>query len=107
MRPIHPGEILRHEYLQPLELSASELAQALGIPTNRITAVLNETRAVTAATALLLSRYFRTSAEFWLNLQRSYDLRTAERDRTLARRLAKVKPRKLAAKACRSSPELI
>ena len=74
MRPIHPGEHLREE-LEELGLSARAFAQALRVPTNRITAILNAQRAVTADTALRLARYFGTSAEFWLNLQSAYDLR--------------------------------
>ena len=74
MRPIHPGEHLQEE-LEELELSARAFAQALHVPTNRITAILNAQRAVTADTALRLARYFGTSAEFWLNLQSAYDLR--------------------------------
>lgn len=74
MRPIHPGEHLREE-LEELGLSARAFAQALHVPTNRITAILNAQRAVTADTALRLARYFGTSAEFWLSLQSAYDLR--------------------------------
>lgn len=78
MRPVHPGEILRDE-LDELEISASALAGALAVPANRITAVLNGTRGVSADTALRLSRYLGRSAEFWLNLQKTYELRIAER----------------------------
>lgn len=80
MRPIHPGEILRADVLDELGLSASALAKALGVPANRITAILNEERAVTADTALRLARYLGGDAEFWLNLQASYDLKIAERE---------------------------
>jgi addiction module HigA family antidote len=79
MRPIHPGEILREEYLGPLELSANALAHVVGAPANRISAIVAEKRAVTADTALRLARAFETSPEFWLNLQQVFDLRTAER----------------------------
>jgi addiction module HigA family antidote len=78
MRPIHPGEILRSE-LDELGMSASALAQALRVPVNRITGILNGRRAVSADTALRLARYFDTSAEFWLNLQSAYELRIARR----------------------------
>jgi addiction module HigA family antidote len=78
MRPIHPGEVLREDFLVPLSLSASALARALRVPPNRVTGLLNETRAVTADTALRLARFFNTSAEFWLNLQSTYDLRSEE-----------------------------
>ncbi|MDT8321509.1 MAG: HigA family addiction module antitoxin [Xanthomonadales bacterium] len=78
MRPVHPGEILREE-LDVLEMSANSLAAALGVPGNRITAILNGQRGVTADTALRLARYLGATAEFWLNLQKSYELRLAER----------------------------
>jgi addiction module HigA family antidote len=77
MRPVHPGEILRDE-LDALEISANAFAVALNVPSNRITAILNGHRGVTADTALRLSRYLGTTAEFWLNLQKSYELRVAQ-----------------------------
>jgi len=79
MRPIHPGEILREEFLVPLNLSANALAIALGVPAPRINDIARERRGVTADTALRLSRYFGTSAEFWMGLQADYDLRLAEK----------------------------
>jgi addiction module HigA family antidote len=78
MRPIHPGEVLREEFLGPLGLSARALARALRVPATRINDVVNEWRGITADTALRLARYFGTTAEFWLNLQAAFDLRTAE-----------------------------
>ncbi len=77
MRPVHPGEILREE-LEALEISANTFAAALDVPGNRITAILNGQRGITADTALRLSRYLGTTAEFWLNLQKTYELRVAE-----------------------------
>ena len=77
MRPVHPGEILRDE-LEELGMSASALAAELAVPTNRITAILNRQRGITADTALRLSRYFGTSPQFWLNLQKTFELRLAE-----------------------------
>jgi antitoxin HigA-1 len=74
MRPIHPGEVLKGE-MEELGLSARQLAMALGVPTNRVTAIVHETRALTADTALRLARYFGTAPEFWLNLQSAYKLR--------------------------------
>ena len=74
---IHPGEHLAEE-LQALEMSAAELARQLDVPTNRITQILNGTRAITGDTALRLAHFFGTSAEFWLNLQSLYDLRLAQ-----------------------------
>ena len=77
MRPVHPGEVLGEE-LQELGLSANALANALGVPTNRITAILNGQRGMSADTALRLSRYFGTTPQFWLNLQQAFELRVAE-----------------------------
>jgi addiction module HigA family antidote len=79
MRPIHPGEILREE-LSELSMSARQFARALHVPVNRITQVLNEQRGVSADTALRLSRYFGTSAEFWMDLQSDYELRRAREE---------------------------
>ena len=79
MRPIHPGEILREEFLVPLNFSANALAIALGVPAPRINDIARERRGITADTALRLSRYFGTSAEFWMGLQADYDLRLAEK----------------------------
>lgn len=78
MRPIHPGEILREEFLLPLSLSAHALALALRVPAPRINDIAREKRGISADSALRLARYFGTSAEFWLGLQADYDLRTAE-----------------------------
>ena len=79
MRPIHPGEILREEFLAPLEMSAHALSMELKIPAPRINDIVRERRSVTPDTALRLSRYFGTTAQFWLNLQTSYDLKIAEK----------------------------
>ena len=75
---IHPGEHLA-EQLEALGMSAAELARQLKVPTNRITAILNGQRAVTGDTALRLGHFFGTSAEFWMNLQKLYELRIAEK----------------------------
>lgn len=75
--PIHPGEHLAAE-LETLEMSAAELARHLRVPTNRVTQILNGQRAVTGDTALRLGHFFGTSAEFWLNLQKSHELQLAE-----------------------------
>jgi antitoxin HigA-1 len=74
---IHPGEHLAEE-LEALQMSAAELARKIDVPTNRVTQILNGTRAVTGDTALRLAHFFGTSAQFWLNLQSLYDLRLAE-----------------------------
>ncbi len=78
MRPVHPGECLREDYLIPLEMSVNALAKALKVPTPRINDVVLGRRGVTADTAIRLARYFNTTPQFWLNLQAEYDLRTAE-----------------------------
>src|SRR5271156_2140498 len=75
--PIHPGEHLKEE-LEALDMSAAELARQIDVPTNRVTAILNGRRGITGDTALRLSHFFGTSAEFWLNLQSLYELRLAE-----------------------------
>lgn len=77
---IHPGEILREDYLKPLSISPYRLAKGLGVPQTRVAAILAGKRAVTADTALRLSRFFRASPEFWMGLQAQYDLWEA-RDR--------------------------
>jgi antitoxin HigA-1 len=74
---IHPGEHLAEE-LEALDMSAAELARKIDVPTNRVTQILNGTRAITGDTALRLAHFFGTSAQFWLNLQSLYDLRLAE-----------------------------
>ena len=76
--PIHPGEILREEFLAPLGISAHQLALALRVPATRINDIVNEKRGITADTALRLSRYFGTTSRFWMNLQTSYELEVAE-----------------------------
>jgi len=78
MRPIHPGEILREEFVEPLGLSANALARRLDVPATRLHEILKERRGVTADTALRLARCFGTTAEFWMALQADYDLKTAK-----------------------------
>jgi addiction module HigA family antidote len=75
---VHPGEILHHEFLLPLGMSARALAKAIGVPPNRLTEIISGRRGVTADTAIRLGRYFGTSAEFWTNMQTTYDLVKAE-----------------------------
>ncbi|MBX3673105.1 MAG: HigA family addiction module antidote protein [Burkholderiales bacterium] len=92
--PIHPGEHLA-EQLKELGMSATELGRQLKVPTNRITGILNGQRAVTGDSALRLAHYFGTSAEFWLNLQKMYELRVAEQKAGEAiRRLPKLTARR-------------
>jgi antitoxin HigA-1 len=78
MRPVHPGEVLREDYLVPLGMSANALAVALRVTPARINDIVRERRGVTADTALRLARYFGGDAQSWLNLQSRFDLRTAE-----------------------------
>ncbi|RDK10386.1 HigA family addiction module antitoxin [Cupriavidus lacunae] len=80
MPPIHPGEILREEYLVPLDMSANALAVALRVTAARINEIVREERGITPDTALRLARYFGGDARSWLNLQVNYDLKVAERD---------------------------
>lgn len=79
MRPIHPGEILREEYLVPLNLSVNALALRLHVPTSRMNDIVLTRRGVSPDTAMRLARYFGGDAESWLNLQQTYDLKIAER----------------------------
>jgi antitoxin HigA-1 len=76
--PIHPGEILRAEFMEPLQLSMNRLALDLHVPVTRIAEIVHERRGISPDTALRLARYFQTSARFWLNLQSAYDLEVAE-----------------------------
>jgi antitoxin HigA-1 len=78
IRLVHPGEILREDFVLPLGLSGNALAQSLRVPANRINAILSESRGLSADTALRLARFFGTTAEFWMNLQKTYELRVAE-----------------------------
>jgi addiction module HigA family antidote len=82
--PIHPGEILEKEFLEPLELTQYRVAKDIKVPPRRINEIVHGTRAISADTALRLARYFGTTEEFWLNLQMHYDLEV-ERDRLGAR----------------------
>src|SRR6185312_1986712 len=78
MRPVHPGEVLREEYLGPLDMSVNALAKRLGIPTSRLNDIVLERRGVTPDTAMRFARCFGGDARSWLNLQTAHDLRVAE-----------------------------
>ncbi len=78
MRAIHPGEILREEFMLPLNLSAHALAIALRVAAPRVNDIVRQKRGITPDTALRLARYFNTTPQFWLNLQVSYDLKTVQ-----------------------------
>ena len=95
MRPVHPGEILREELVE-LGLSANALSKALGVPVNRVTLILNGRRGVSADTGLRLARYFGTTPQLWLNLQKTWELRQAE-IRTGREIAERVSPRQSAA----------
>ena len=90
--PTHPGEVLREDFLKPMGLSQYALAKAIGVPQIRVSEIVNAKRAVTPDTALRLARYFKTTAEFWIGMQSTYDLETA-RDRVGATIEEQVHPR--------------
>jgi addiction module HigA family antidote len=79
MEPVHPGEILKGEFLEEMNVSAYALAKAIRVPLNRVTAIINGERAITAETALRFARFFGTTPDFWVNLQSHYDLTVASR----------------------------
>ena len=87
MRAVHPGEVLREEYLKPLGLSANALGRALRVPASRVNDIVLERRGITVDTALRLVRYFGGDVQSWLNLQTAYDLKVAER--TIAAKIAR------------------
>ena len=89
--PIHPGEILREEFMRPLELSSNALAHAIGVTPARVNDIAKEKRGITADSALRLARYFGTTPELWMNLQKRYELETARRE--LGGDLAHIRPR--------------
>ena len=79
LEPIHPGEILREEFMKPMGVSINALAREIAVPPNRVSDIVNGKRSITADTALRLGKYFGVSPEIWLNLQVDYDLRIAKR----------------------------
>ena len=81
MRPVHPGEVLLEEFMKLSDhpINANTLAKALGVPANRITTIIKGQRGVTGDSAVRLAAFFNTTAEFWMNLQKTYELRLAER----------------------------
>lgn len=88
--PMHPGEVLRDEFLLPLDLTAGRVAKACGVPRTRIERIVDEETGITGDTAARLARFFGTSAEFWMNLQSRFELQTVERDS--AKELEKITP---------------
>jgi addiction module HigA family antidote len=91
LKPIHPGEILREEFMEPLGISMNRLALDLRVPVTRIADIVNERRSISADTALRLARYFGTTAEVWINLQTHYDLERAS-DRSMKKVRRDVRP---------------
>jgi addiction module HigA family antidote len=87
MRPVHPGEVLREDYLAPLGLSVNALAQALGVPATRIHEIVKERRGITADTAARLAKHFGGDAASWLALQAQYDLKTLPTQREIDKRV--------------------
>jgi addiction module HigA family antidote len=91
LKPVHPGEILREEFMKPLGLSMNRMAIDLRVPVTRIADIVNERRGISADTALRFARYFKNSPTFWMNLQTRYDLEVAE-DKIAAKVLRDVQP---------------
>ena len=94
---IHPGEILREEFLRPLQMTSYELARRLHVPAPRIHDIVLEKRGITADTAVRLARFFGTTEQFWMNLQSSYEVRKAKS--RLSRTLPQIRPRQVGAAA--------
>lgn len=95
MRPIHPGEVLREDYLKPMGMRANALARQLHVPASRINDIVLGRRGITADTALRLSRFFGGDAQSWLNLQTTHDLRSAELNEDLQASLRQIHPMQL------------
>ncbi|MGA7525597.1 MAG: HigA family addiction module antitoxin [Acidobacteriaceae bacterium] len=89
--PIHPGEFLREDYMKPMELSANALAIALRVPVTRISEIVRERRGITVETAMRLGQYFGTSTDFWINMQKAWEIGIANRE-LLPRIRAEVQP---------------
>jgi len=96
LAPVHPGEILREDFMKPLRLTVNKLALELHVPATRVGEIVHERRRITADTALRLARYFKTNPEFWLNLQNFYDLEVSRRSGTLSEIERHVHPAEIA-----------
>ena len=94
LEPVHPGDVLKHDFMEPFGLSAIALAKAIGVTPARINEIVRGRRGITAETALRLARYFSTDAQSWMNLQDRYELEIAERDGSDA--LRSIRPRNVA-----------
>lgn len=79
LKPVHPGEVLKHDFMEPFDLSSTSLARAIGVTPARINEIVRERRGITANTALRLARYFGTDAQSWMNLQNQYELAVSEK----------------------------
>jgi addiction module HigA family antidote len=88
--PMHPGEVLREEFMEPLGLTAYTLAQRIDVPRTRVERIAGEKTGITVDTALRLAAYFHTTPEFWMNLQSKYELEVARRDRKFVRELDRI-----------------
>lgn len=91
LNPVHPGEILKHEFMEPFGLSSNALAKAIGVTPARINEIVRERRGITAETALRLAQYFGTDAQSWMNLQHHYELEVAEQ--AIGQEVASIQPR--------------
>lgn len=94
LKPIHPGEVLKYDFMKPLDLSATALAKAIGVTPARISEIVRGRRGITAETALRLAKYFNTDARSWMNLQNLYELECAAQDKAEA--LRAIRTRKVA-----------
>src|ERR1017187_8637918 len=92
MSPVHPGEVLREDFMKPVGLTVNKLALELHVPATRIGEIVHERRRITAETALRLARYFKMNAEFWLNLQNFYDLEVSRRSGKVSEIELQVRP---------------
>ncbi len=90
LKPVHPGEILKHDFMEPFNLSSNGLAKAIGVTPARINEIVRERRGVTAETALRLAKYFGTDAQSWMNLQDQYELAITEQ--AVAKELSTIEP---------------
>lgn len=88
--PLHPGEILREEFILPYGLTAGKVAKACGVPRTRIERIVNEEKGLSGDTALRLAKFFRTSPEFWMNLQSLYEVQVAKRE--IGKKIEKIEP---------------
>ena len=94
LEPVHPGEVLKHDFMEPFALSVTALAQAIGVTPARVSEIVRGRRGITAETALRLAKFFKTDAQSWMNLQNLYELECVAREKAEA--LRSIRPRKVA-----------